>query len=179
MKNKIQVLLVCLILLMNVGAMGCGAKYFIVDQAPSRPFNSFSQIEVKEFQIEIKNFKDLSPEEKTEAQKFTAELSVKIKNRLFFDKGFFTSKTGEKLIIEGRTVEFNPGSRAVRWLIGFGAGEGKITVLISFISQDGTIVAKGIAGGGVTIGKLGGDMEEAIERLVEVITDFVEKNYQE
>jgi hypothetical protein len=170
--------LACLILLMGMGLMGCNAKYFTVQQSPSKPFNSFSEIEVKEFQIDMNNFKELSAEEQADARKFTSALSPRLQAR-FIERGFFVSKIGEKLILEGGMVEFHPGSKTARCLLGvYGVGKGKIIVEVQFTSQDGTIIARGIAGGGVATGAFGGNMTEAVERLVDAIADFVEKNYQ-
>lgn len=170
--------LACLILLMGMGLMGCNSKYFTVLEAPSKPFNNFSQIEIKELQIDIADFNNLSPEEQAGTQKFTAGLSHRLQ-ACFLEKGFFVSKTGEKLILEGRVLEFNPGSKTARCLLGvYGVGKGKIIVEVTFSSQDGTLIAKGTAEGGVSTGTLGGEMTEAVERLVDAIADFVEKNYQ-
>jgi uncharacterized protein DUF4410 len=58
-------------------------------------------------------------------------------------------------------AEWNQGSRALRWLIGFGAGEGTIVVSVKSPSADGQPGVDGTARGWVRGGFFGGSSYEA------------------
>ena len=71
--------------------------------------------------------------------------------------------SGDTLLVEGKFVEMDPGSRAKRYLVGFGAGKSGVTVEGSVKAPDGMLLATfkqrriGVMGaaGGDSMGKLG------------------------
>lgn len=79
----------------------------------------------------------------------------------------------DALLVEGRFVELDPGSRAKRYFAGFGAGKSAITVTGTVRSSDGSVLATfeqrrvGVMGafGGDSIGKMTSDAKSIGEDI--------------
>jgi hypothetical protein len=127
--------------------------------------------------------KDETKTMQADAPKMLAERIVeKLK-----DYGTFTSVTiGDKetpagaLIVEGKFVELDPGSRAKRYLVGFGAGKSAVKVSGSIKGTDGTVLAEfeqrrvgtmGVAGGD-SIKKLTSDVKSIGEDLAKFLSEW-------
>jgi hypothetical protein len=84
------------------------------------------------------------------------------------------------LLVEGKFVELDPGSRAKRYLVGMGAGKSAVAVEGSVKSADGTLLATfrqkrvGVMGmgGGDSIGKLSSDTKSIGEDLAKFLSDW-------
>jgi len=70
-------------------------------------------------------------------------------------------------------AEWNQGSRALRWLIGFGAGEGTILVKVKSPSADGQPGVDGVARGWVRSGWFGGSSYEAASEAGHLIAKAI------
>jgi hypothetical protein len=66
-------------------------------------------------------------------------------------------------------VEWDPGSKALRWLVGFGAGKGEILVVVRSQSRNGQPGIEGTAHGWVNGGWFGGSMNDAAEKAGHLI----------
>jgi hypothetical protein len=66
-------------------------------------------------------------------------------------------------------VEWDPGSKALRWLVGFGAGKGEILVVVRSQSRDGQPGVEGTAHGWVNGGWFGGSMNDAADEAGHLI----------
>jgi Domain of unknown function (DUF4410) len=84
----------------------------------------------------------------------------------------------DALVVEGKFTELDPGSRAKRYFVGFGAGKSGVTVSGSVKTPDGTLLATfeqrrvGVmgAGGGDSLGKLAGDAKSIGEDLAKFLS---------
>lgn len=80
------------------------------------------------------------------------------------------------LVLRGKVIEFTHGSQAARFLVGFGAGKGKIVVLCSFVDKaTGEVVWERKADGRV-IGA-GQSTEGAIKGLSKEIAKHIRENW--
>jgi hypothetical protein len=70
-------------------------------------------------------------------------------------------------------AEWNQGSRALRWLIGFGAGEGTIIVKVRSPSEDGQPGLDGTARGWIRSGWFGGSSYQAAEEAGHLIAKAI------
>jgi hypothetical protein len=70
-------------------------------------------------------------------------------------------------------TEWDQGVRALRWLIGFGAGEASIVVLVKSPSADGQGGLDGTARGWVRSGFFGGDSYDAAAQAGHLIADAI------
>jgi hypothetical protein len=84
----------------------------------------------------------------------------------------------DALIVEGKFTELDPGSRAKRYLVGFGSGKSAVSVEGTVKSADGTLIASfkqrrvGVMGmaGGDSIGKLSSDAKNIGEDVAKFVT---------
>lgn len=86
-------------------------------------------------------------------------------------------KQGEDLTIRYRFIQFDEGNRALRYLIGMGAGKGTMTVEIVFLDKQQKELAKINVGGELSMGVLGGDFDEAISRAAREVADYAAKTF--
>src|SRR5207245_5068910 len=83
----------------------------------------------------------------------------------------------DALLIEGKFTEMDPGSRAKRYLVGFGSGKSGVTAKGSVKAADGTLLATfiqrriGVMGvaGGDSMKKLEGDTKNIGEDLAKFL----------
>lgn len=107
----------------------------------------------------------------------TAEMEGK-----FEDK--FTAKmrqdfpTGDDMTVEYRFIKFDEGDRALRYLVGFGAGKGEMAVEAKFIDANGTHLATVESEGEITMGVFGGSFDDAIENAAAELHEFAVKNFK-
>jgi len=88
-----------------------------------------------------------------------------------------TAPTGS-LVVDGKFTELDPGSRAKRYFVGFGAGKSGVTVSGTVKTSDGMLLASfeqrriGVMGaaGGDSLGKLAGDAESIGEDIAKFLS---------
>ena len=86
----------------------------------------------------------------------------------------------DTLVVEGKFVELDPGSRAKRYVAGFGAGKSAVKVQGTVKASDGTVLATfeqrrvGTMGafGGDSLGKLTSDTKSIGEDIARFISDW-------
>jgi hypothetical protein len=152
----------------------CGTKSFAVKEAPAEPLRAFGQVEVRPFTASFAD--NATPETKAEAQSMALLIGDELRDRLAKKKLF--DREGRKLVVNGRLGAYDPGSQAVRYFIGLGAGSGEILVELNLIDDAGVSVASGTAHGTVSGGLFGGTVESAGRRVARVIAQFIEENYE-
>lgn len=165
-------LLVCLSIL-----TGCGAKDFRIKQAPESPLQEFGHIEVRPLAIEIPGMATLDPKVQENIQNFARSFPAKLQEELR-EEGLFKGDASKTLVLQGKLIEYDPGSQAARYFIGPCSGAGTIIGEIQF-TDGGTTVASGDAVGGVTCGWFGGFMGSAESRFRDAVENFIRKNYSQ
>lgn len=81
-----------------------------------------------------------------------------------------------KLVLTGTVTQFNPGNRAARYLIGFGAGKTKVVAEIKLVERaTGKVVLEKKVDGSVIIGLFGGDSNGATRGLAEEVASVTKK----
>jgi hypothetical protein len=88
------------------------------------------------------------------------------------------------LVIDGKFTEMDPGSRAKRYVVGFGAGKSGVTVEGSVKSAEGTTFATfqqrrvGVMGvaGGDSMGKLIADTKNIADDLAKFLSEWAKGN---
>ena len=86
--------------------------------------------------------------------------------------------TEPTLKITGVITKYSKGSRAARYLIGFGAGATKVKAKVKFIdSVSGDVLLEKEIDGAVWIGLFGGKSDEAKSDLAKDITNLVKKQF--
>ena len=167
-----------LILIVLVVA-GCAASRTQVLQPKKAGFENYPVLEITDFKNNV------GPQVPTEllqrlpnaiAEKVTALNLFQAVNRVpVATEGAPETRT---LVLEGAIIEYEPGSRALRYIIGFGAGKAFATVQLTAIDKaTKEEIYKGNIGGELTMGIFGGSYDEVIQKLVDECTECVQTNY--
>ena len=148
----------------------CGSRQYYVMEPPKQPFSAFASVEVKPFSID--GLDALEPGKRLKAMELATYMAEQLRERLapHFPGG------GRKLVVNGKLVGFAPGSQALRYWVGFGAGAGEIVAEVAFDAEDGA-QAKAMGKGSVSGGWFGGGLNSAGKRVAKAIVDFVDANH--
>lgn len=84
---------------------------------------------------------------------------------------------GPQLKIKWQFAEFDEGSRALRYFVGFGAGKGKITIHATFLDERGREIAAVDGFGTVIMGVFGGSYDSALRECAYEITRYAKDNF--
>lgn len=104
-----------------------------------------------------------------------AHFEKRLNEYLFAQNSRF--KQGDDLTIRYRFIQFDEGSRALRYIVGFGAGKGTMTVEVTFLDKQQKELAKINVGGELNMGFFGGDFDEAISRAAREAADYAQKSF--
>ena len=127
-----------------------------------------SQKRYSSFVIEENNIgTNISAEQKKVFEKKLTELFLKDK---------YTK--GDGLKVKYSFLAYNEGNRFVRYMIGFGAGKGKIVIKTTFYdARTNQILGETETESELSIGLFGGSMDETFESAAEDIYKFAKTNY--
>jgi hypothetical protein len=153
---------------------GCGSGKFTVQDPPTVAFNHFGQVTVTPFTVD--GVDNLPLEKKQKALDVAAEISGMVRDQLD-SRGIFPGG-GRTLIISGCLIGFDPGSQALRYWVGFGAGSGEMVVDTTFSDSAGGTIARGNSRGSVSGGWFGGSTSSASKRVAKAIVGFIETNLE-
>lgn len=128
--------------------------------------------------IDEGKFWQAHPELKMEAKWVyqVSRASEHIKNKVSeYAAGQWKGTGPDKLIIRMELSEFNPGSKALRYAVGFGAGKGRIGyhVYLKDANTD-TTVAELDAYGTISLGVFGGDIGVAYDQCAKAVISYLE-----
>lgn len=104
-----------------------------------------------------------------------AHFEKRLNEYLFAANSHF--KQGDDLTVRYRFIQFDEGSRALRYIVGFGAGKGTMTVEVVFLDKQQKELAKINVGGELNMGFFGGDFDEAISRAAREAADYALKSF--
>lgn len=83
---------------------------------------------------------------------------------LLYAKDFYR---GSDLTLRWRLTKCDRGSRALRYLVGFGAGRAEMLVEVVVVDSKGKVIGNGVADGDQTMGVMGGSFASAVEEAAE------------
>lgn len=158
---------ICLILPLAA----CSQREYYVMDPPKRAFSTYGALEVKPFTID--GLDTLDPAKRAKALELADYITNELRERL--SPKYFGGE-GKKLVVTGKLVGFDPGSQALRYWVGFGAGKGEILAEAYFDDEEGA-VAKAMGKGAVSGGWFGGSVNSAGRRVAKAVVDFVSANH--
>ena len=125
------------------------------------------------------SYKTLKIESGTDTVEIPADARAHFEKRLneYLLDGKTKFSPGNDLTLRYRFIQFDEGSRALRYIIGFGAGKGKMTAEIVFVDSQGTVVAKINVEGEISMGFFGGDFDMAISQAARQVADYTLKSF--
>jgi hypothetical protein len=104
-----------------------------------------------------------------------AHFEKRLNEYLLSEKSRF--KPGDDLVLRYRFIQFDEGSRALRCIVGFGAGKGKMTAEITYFDKDQNELAKITVEGEISVGFFGGDFDQAISEAAKKVADYTQKTF--
>ena len=167
-------------------AIVCGASLFLtacssqfrVTRPAAKPFNTFTQVEVCDFSTALNQSDPLDEEARSHAQTIASGISGEVNKRLakrhLFQKAVLQP---ERMIIEGRVISYQPGSQALRYFVGFGAGTGHVIMEVTFRAEDKSVVGQIEATAVISGGLFGGSVDQVVNPIAGAIEDFIDQNY--
>ena len=81
---------------------------------------------------------------------------------------------GKGLTLRWKVTEAERGSRALRYLVGFGAGQARFRVLATIVDEKNRVLASKELGGTQTMGMVGGSSNGAVRDAADQVAFFVE-----
>ena len=153
---------------------GCATGYTRIEKIPEKKFGDFKVVEIPDLEGS-----DQIPSEVKKS--IPDEVSKKLSLIKAFTK-IERSVTGAGepcLVLQGRVVQFNPGSKGMRWLTGpiWGVGKGSVIVNVKFIEKTTKkLLSESRFEGEIKGGFFGGDINETYEKIAEEISQFVKSN---
>lgn len=85
---------------------------------------------------------------------------------------------GEGLTLQIRFIQLDKGSRAARYVFGFGAGKGTMTIEGIYLDADGNELSRVHVGGEISAGFFGGDFKEAVNQAAKEMGEYTVANFQ-
>jgi hypothetical protein len=153
----------------------------LADSKPKIPFHEFTALEVQNFDNPKYETKEPMPDGwlpiiREDIVQRVIELH-KFHHVVDFHDTNVTDPPKERvLLLRGKVIEFTQGSQAARFIVGFGAGKGKIVTLCEFVDKDtGEVIWQRKADGRV-IG-VGQPTEGAIKGLSKEIAKHISENW--
>jgi hypothetical protein len=104
-----------------------------------------------------------------------AHFEKRLNEYLFTKTSGFTP--GDSLTLRYRFIQFDEGNRALRYVIGFGAGKGTMTAEVTFLDKNQTELGKISVQGEIIMGILGGDFDAAISAAAKKVADYTIKTF--
>lgn len=93
-------------------------------------------------------------------------------------EGETPAEPAQTLQLTGTVTRFNKGNRAVRYIVGFGAGKTKIVAHVKFVdSATGAVQLEKNVDGKVWIGFMGGESMGATKGLAKDVAKVARKNF--
>lgn len=169
---KKLIILSCILLIIAA----CAPSRMQVMTPLTKNFGTYSILEVENF-ISLLPAKTL-PEGLT--QRLTEGVMEEVRSlNLFKEVRPVSNETGKQtLILRGKIVEYEKGNQFTRYMIGYGAGKGSLTVECECVDkQTGEVVYKANFIGEIVTGIAGGSIKTAEKSLVKKIAEFIKANY--
>ena len=151
-------------LFMAIVLSGCGSGRTIVKNKPSVDYVSNSVLAEEDL---TKGGPEIDQRYKLYFKKYLEENLYK-KNRFV---------KGDCLRIKYYFFDAAEGSRAERYLGGFGVGEGSVYIIVNYFDKSGTEIVSTECIGTVTGGFGGGSFDLAIENAADEIVKYATKNF--
>jgi hypothetical protein len=162
----------CLLLLLVVG--GCATGRTTVLSTPQGKPTHFSTVEVP-------NLEGASSVPEEVKRGIPAKVIESLAKEQLFEKVVPASgDAAGVLVLRGQVVQYNPGSRGMRWLTGpmWGVGKGSVIVDVKFIDKTaGEVVAESNFEGEIKGGVFGGGIDDTYDAIAEEMVQFVKTNF--
>jgi hypothetical protein len=160
---------------------GCASGRYVILDVPTEPLKSFEVLEIKDC---MSNPQEAGAIELAKGlgdqilEKIVAYNKENAKTPLFGTVTRATDRTDKVLEMRSVLQGYEKGSRAARYLIGFGAGKASCSVQCTFVDKStGKQVMRAGFEGELSMGVVGGSAKQAAGKVLDKILEFLKKNY--
>jgi hypothetical protein len=159
--SPLRTLMVCVLALLLLAACATGTTTVLRTPQEKR---SFEAVRI----VRMNDTVDVDPE-------VGAYFERQLKDYLYGKAQF---KPGEDLTLQIRFIQLDKGSRAARYMFGFGAGKGTMTIEGVYLDADGNELSRIQVGGEISAGFFGGDFKEAVNQAAKEMGEYTVANFQ-
>ncbi len=154
----------------------CASHRYTVLEPRNKELTDYQILEIRDFKCNLGD-----SDSKALAERFADRLYLNIlKDRkehpdeIIFDKVVRkTQKTEGVLLLDGTVISFEKGSRAKRYLLGFGSGKAYCTIQSNFTDKHSNEnIMKLNFDGELSMGIFGGSVDEAVQGVVEAYLEY-------
>lgn len=163
----------------------CASSHYTILEPASEPLTSFDVLQINDFASNLSDEDSVNLAARFADQLYAAVMADRAKHpgeSIFREVVRETDEVYSVLVLDGKVLAFDEGSRAKRYWIGFGAGKAYCTIQATFTNKEtGNEVLKTNFEGELAMGFFGGDEEEAVDAVVrsfiEYFDDYFEREY--
>jgi hypothetical protein len=164
-----------------ISLAGCASGRYVIIDAPTVPLKNFSVLEIKDCTSnpQEENALDLAKGFGDQMMQKLVDYNKKNTNApLFATVTRSTDKADGVLVMQSVLQSYEKGSRAARYIIGFGAGKASCTVQCVFTDKrSGNQILKANFEGELSMGIAGGSAKQAAGKVYDKILEYLKKNY--
>ena len=116
----------------------------------------------------------------SEEGRSTAPAEIASRFQRLLDEALYSEKhfaRGSELKIKWQIAAYDEGSRALRYMVGFGAGKGKVVVKARFFDANNRELGSIQSEGSITMGAFGGSYETALRECADAIANYAKQNF--
>jgi hypothetical protein len=158
-------------------AAGCGASRYTVIEPPKESVRDFKILEIRDFHSNLQDEDSLRLAGQFADRLYTAVMKDRQTHpseSIFEQVVRGDAAADDVLVLDGTVLSFEKGSRAKRYLIGFGAGKAFCTIQSTFTDKtNGHEVLKTNFDGELSMSFFGGSADEAVDAVVDAYIDYL------
>lgn len=169
-----------LLILASVLVTACASSSHLIVQPTTKKFSEFDELLIKvvEDKIGTETSALLAATAPAELQKKIAQMANRNPDVPFFSEvNLGPATTDNPLVLACTLAGFDEGNRALRWIIGFGAGKANSYLLCSFNDVKGEKIAEVNFRGEQSTGLFGGGAESTVDAILDGIIRYLLLNY--
>lgn len=160
----------------------CASSHYTVLEPASEPLTEFEVLQINDFTSNLNDADSLNLAARFADQlhaKLMAERAEHPGESIFREVVRGSGEVDSVLILDGKVIAFDKGSRAKRYWIGFGAGKAYCTIQATFRNKEsGEEVLKANFDGELAMGFFGGDEQEAVDAVVESFIEYFDDYFE-
>ena len=159
------------------------ARYTILEPA-SQPLTDYDVLEIHDFTSSLTDKDSIALAGQFADRLHTALMEDRTErpadDRVFDQILRRNADRGRVLMLDGKVISFEKGSRAARYFVGFGAGKAYCTIQATFTDKaTGEVVLKANFDGELGMGFFGGSPDEAVGAVVGAFIDYFDDYFED
>jgi len=167
--------ILALVLFVSILAVGCAPSKYMIKSPPTTDVKSFKNVEVASVSTGVTK-DEVNPGMPAELRSAIIEA---IQNKLIYAQVVPESDLTESVLqIQAKIIEFDKGSQAARYFVGFGAGAASFKVECKFLNKETqAVIAEGTFKTGISGGVFGGasNQEKMAKDVAKQVAKFLKK----